>query len=246
MLKLFQNKMNRFRKFHECLELRDGMLVTVNLQHLYTARNHRGLREILQDRSGKVHLCVDGRGARLLFKVSGLGDAPLVVGNLLVERYLETAAGRHVLVVGSSDEVKTLIVRKYPYARFEWLTERVDVSSEDGMLRAVQVVSGHLVQRYDAVFLALGVPKQELLAYAILRRGAGPPILCVGGSFEMIAGVRKRAPAIISLLGLEGLWRLLMEPGRMRLLRAVRTYANFVKFLCRPADIRRMFADDQA
>jgi len=40
-------------------------------------------------------------------------------------------------------------------------------------------------------------------------------MLGVGGSFELIAGMTKRAPLLFQRLGLEWLWRLAVEPRRL-------------------------------
>ncbi len=41
-------------------------------------------------------------------------------------------------------------------------------------------------------------------------------LIGVGGSFDMIAGTRRRAPAWLRRIGLEWVWRLLIEPKRWR------------------------------
>jgi len=38
----------------------------------------------------------------------------------------------------------------------------------------------------------------------------------VGGSFELFVGVERRAPAWVSECGLEGVWRLIQDPSRVR------------------------------
>ena len=44
----------------------------------------------------------------------------------------------------------------------------------------------------------------------------------VGGTFDFLAGTKKRAPKIMQYLGLEWLWRLVQEPQRLpRILNAV-------------------------
>ena len=37
----------------------------------------------------------------------------------------------------------------------------------------------------------------------------------IGGSFEFVAGFRKRAPLLVQKSGFEWLWRLCMEPRRL-------------------------------
>ena len=83
--------------------------------------------------------------------------------------------------------------------------------------------------RFAAV--ALGVPKQEILAQALAYRMTNMPILCIGGSFEMIAGRHRRSPRLLQSLGLEGMWRLFIEPSRKRLWRLATSYWFFVRLL---------------
>lgn len=65
------------------------------------------------------------------------------------------------------------------------------------------------------VFACLGMPKQENWA---LHYAPGMPagiILCVGAAMEFALGIKKRAPRLFQRIGLEWLWRLLSNPGRL-------------------------------
>jgi len=66
----------------------------------------------------------------------------------------------------------------------------------------------------DLLFVGLGAPKQE---YWIERYAYLPAkvMMGIGGSFEFVAGYRKRAPVMIQKIGFEWLWRLCMEPRRL-------------------------------
>jgi N-acetylglucosaminyldiphosphoundecaprenol N-acetyl-beta-D-mannosaminyltransferase len=66
----------------------------------------------------------------------------------------------------------------------------------------------------DLLFVGLGAPKQE---YWIERYAYLPAkvMMGIGGSFEFIAGFRKRAPLLVQRIGFEWLWRLCMEPRRL-------------------------------
>ena len=66
----------------------------------------------------------------------------------------------------------------------------------------------------DVVFVCLGAPKQE---YWMIQHGpdTGASLLIgLGGSLDVFAGTVKRAPAAWQKLGLEWLYRLLMQPSR--------------------------------
>ncbi len=65
------------------------------------------------------------------------------------------------------------------------------------------------------LFIALGVPKQEKFAAAHLANLGVPVALGVGGSFQVLAGVVRRAPLWMRKMGLEWLYRLLRQPARI-------------------------------
>ena len=68
----------------------------------------------------------------------------------------------------------------------------------------------------DILFVAFGHPKQDLW---IDRHRAELPArvaMGVGGAFDFVAGVTRRAPRWVQRLGLEWLHRLLREPWRWR------------------------------
>ncbi len=66
------------------------------------------------------------------------------------------------------------------------------------------------------LFVGMGSPRQELwLAENLARTGCGVGI-GVGGSFDVISGRVRRAPALARRFGLEWLYRLIKEPRRWR------------------------------
>ena len=64
------------------------------------------------------------------------------------------------------------------------------------------------------VFLGIGCPKQELFAWDH-RESIRAVQLCVGAAFDFHAGIKKQAPAWMQKRGLEWLFRLVSEPGRL-------------------------------
>jgi exopolysaccharide biosynthesis WecB/TagA/CpsF family protein len=66
------------------------------------------------------------------------------------------------------------------------------------------------------VFLAVGSPRQELLAAAIAATGEARGIgLCIGASLAFLAGVERRAPPVLQRAGLEWLFRLACHPYKL-------------------------------
>ncbi|MBX7246123.1 MAG: WecB/TagA/CpsF family glycosyltransferase [Candidatus Sumerlaeaceae bacterium] len=67
----------------------------------------------------------------------------------------------------------------------------------------------------DLLILGLGVPMQEKWAMAHLEELNVRAIWCVGAMFEYHGKARARAPVWIRKAGLEWLFRLVLEPGRL-------------------------------
>lgn len=75
------------------------------------------------------------------------------------------------------------------------------------------------------LFVAYGAPKQELWVARNLQKLHIPVVVCVGGTFDFIAGIAVRAPKIMRILGLEWLFRLIREPYRWRRMLALPRFA---------------------
>ena len=67
----------------------------------------------------------------------------------------------------------------------------------------------------DILFVAITSPKKEIFLNTHKNTIKTPFIMGVGGSFDVIAGVTKRAPDWMQKAGLEWFYRLIQEPKRM-------------------------------
>jgi N-acetylglucosaminyldiphosphoundecaprenol N-acetyl-beta-D-mannosaminyltransferase len=67
----------------------------------------------------------------------------------------------------------------------------------------------------DVLLVAFGAPKQEKWMLANKERLGVPVSIGVGGSFEMAAGMLKRAPVWMHNIGLEWFYRFSQEPRRL-------------------------------
>jgi exopolysaccharide biosynthesis WecB/TagA/CpsF family protein len=65
-------------------------------------------------------------------------------------------------------------------------------------------------------FLAIGSPQQETIAQKLKERGVARGLaLCVGAAVNFLTGIERRAPEWMQRAGLEWLYRLTQNPGRM-------------------------------
>lgn len=101
-----------------------------------------------------------------------------------------------------------------PIDGFAWsppFVDRVNDAFADEVAARLRALSTPAV-----VWLGLSTPKQELLAQALKQRlPDGFFLVAVGAAFDMYAGTSTPAPAFISRLGLEWLYRSLQEPRRL-------------------------------
>ena len=61
----------------------------------------------------------------------------------------------------------------------------------------------------------MGVPRQEEFIMEFGEQTGVNLAVPVGGSFDVIAGIRKRAPKWLQRIGMEWFFRLAQEPGRL-------------------------------
>jgi N-acetylglucosaminyldiphosphoundecaprenol N-acetyl-beta-D-mannosaminyltransferase len=139
-----------------------------------------------------------------------------VAGIDLFDALLEVAArdGRSVYLLGAREEVlvvlQTRILERHPGLKIAGARNGYFGPAEEEDIVEVIRASGA-----DMLFLGMTSPKKEIF---IRDRGQalGVPLLHgVGGSFDVLAGLTRRAPERWQRLGLEWLYRLRQEPRRL-------------------------------
>lgn len=142
----------------------------------------------------------------------------------LMEEILKIANERHLSVylavradgLSSYEEVKAAIVKKYLNitiggANIDIADCRVQIA--DSKCVALQ---SEIKNLQSAIILCnFGAPEQEIFLAKLHDTGAHLGI-GVGGSFDYLTGKIRRAPRWMRSLGLEWLWRLILQPRRFR------------------------------
>jgi len=167
-----------------------------------------------------IELCdlVTADGVPVVWAARALGH-PVpgrVSGTELMELLLAHAAerGYSVYLLGSEagilSRARAEIERRHPAIRIAGTQQGFFAPSEEDA-----VVQRIAATRPDILFVALGTPQKELFQ-ARHRDELGVPFtMGVGGSFDVLAGVRKRAPRWAQRGGLEWAFRLVQEPRRL-------------------------------
>lgn len=91
------------------------------------------------------------------------------------------------------------------------------VGTMNGYERDERIVIDAINQaKPDLLFVALGSPAQEYWIVENMDKIDAKIFQGVGGSFDVISGQVKRAPKLFRKFGFEWLFRLLLEPSRIR------------------------------
>lgn len=80
----------------------------------------------------------------------------------------------------------------------------------------MEIADFGLLKGTDILFVAFGSPKQELWIANNLKKLPVRVAIGVGGAFDMISGKVPRAPLFMRSLGLEWLFRLIIQPWRLK------------------------------
>ncbi|WP_225884280.1 WecB/TagA/CpsF family glycosyltransferase [Lacticaseibacillus mingshuiensis] len=138
-----------------------------------------------------------------------------VTGYDLLVDLLGLANEKHlrVFLIGAKPEVIAQTAAKvqatYP--------QLVLAGARDGYfdLTDTSVIDAVASARPDMVFAALGAPKQEQFLTQLRAQLPHALLMGVGGSFDVLAGVAKRAPGWMQRAHLEWLYRLIKQPSRL-------------------------------
>lgn len=155
----------------------------------------------------------DGFG---LIWAASIHDLPLerrVAGIDLIEEVLGSSEELEIFLLGSRSGVAE--------KAGEQMTERHEnveiVGTHHGY---IPVDQGEVIKEInqadpDLLFVGMGVPKQEKWITENLGKIDANVVMGVGGSFDVLSGQLSRAPRWMRERGLEWLYRIWLEPGRL-------------------------------
>ncbi|HZQ24317.1 MAG TPA: WecB/TagA/CpsF family glycosyltransferase [Terriglobales bacterium] len=188
-------------------------VVFVNAAKVVQYRDNFALRDVIE-RAGM--LLADGMPLVWLSRLKGTPLPERVAGVDLMDRMVKAAAerGYRVYFLGARHEVVSKavadFVKRYPLLQVAGYRDGYFLPQQEKEINAEINCS-----KADLVLIAMSTPQKELWAdrnmeklHAIIYQG-------VGGGFDVVAGLAKRAPLWMQRTGLEWSYRLFQEPGRM-------------------------------
>jgi N-acetylglucosaminyldiphosphoundecaprenol N-acetyl-beta-D-mannosaminyltransferase len=188
-------------------------VVTPNVHHMVRLLEDPATMQPLYDRAWRV-FC-DSRVLSCLASFSGR-RLPVITGSDLTAQLIARAAEQRlsIALIGPTAAACAALRDRYPRLNVVFHTPPMGfIKSEHEVQKCVDFVAK---TQASLIFLAVGMPQQEILARHIsdhpLARGVG---LCIGASIDFLTGKQRRAPVCLQKVGLEWLHRLLSDPRRL-------------------------------
>jgi N-acetylglucosaminyldiphosphoundecaprenol N-acetyl-beta-D-mannosaminyltransferase len=189
-------------------------IATANPEFVMLAQRDPAFREVLE----AADLCMaDGIGLLWAAKRMGCPLPERVTGSDALPTIAERAAqtGWRLYLLGAATGVaeRTAEILEERYAG---LTIAGTYAGSPAVAEAADIIARIRDAQPDILFVAFGAPRQDRWI-AQHRAALGVPVMMgVGGAFDHIAGVRRRAPRWVQDVNLEWFYRLVTQPWRWR------------------------------
>lgn len=190
------------------------VLGMVNVAKLVNCRKDRQLFKSVADSDIIV---ADGQGVVWLSRLIGRPLPERMAGIDVMYGLMQRAAKNccRIFFLGAKLEVVKTVAQKaeslYPGLQVAGVCDGYFDLEKDGQRVAEQIRAS----RPDILFVAITTPKKELFMDRWKDVINVPVCHGVGGSFDVFAGIVKRAPLWMQRAGLEWCYRVLQEPRRM-------------------------------
>jgi exopolysaccharide biosynthesis WecB/TagA/CpsF family protein len=188
-------------------------VVTPNADHLVRLHGRPELVQIYRDALLRL---MDSRVVARAARLIGLPVPQVATGSdltaELLGRYIRP--GEPVTIIGLRRNLVPALAAKFGLSKIAHFDPPMGFDRNPAQVAE----AARFVEQHPArfIFLAVGSPRQERLSAAVMAGGRATGIgLCIGASLEFLAGSASRAPGWMQVAGLEWLFRLAGDPGRM-------------------------------
>jgi exopolysaccharide biosynthesis WecB/TagA/CpsF family protein len=201
-------------------------VITPNIDHLVRlveSNGSDGLQKIYNNAA--LNLC-DSRVLEKLLKLKGLHVNEVIPGSTLTKKIFDGVLNKEskVLIIGADFNVLDDLREKYNEFNIQHYNPPMGFIDNTGEVEITLEVIKKSTANF--IFLAIGSPRQEILAGLIKDRNLiDGVVLCIGASILFLTGAEKRAPYLIQKMHLEWAYRMLQDPKRL----VKRYYYNFIR-----------------
>lgn len=204
------------------------LIATANAEMIMMANHDAELKDILNSAALVVP---DGAGAVWAARHQGYAMPERVAGYDMAQQLLALSAKKKYRVYllgaapGVAEKAKKQAEKKYKGVSIVGVHDGYfNDENEADIIKEIRAAQPHLL------LVALGVPRQEKWIKKHMAELKVPALIGVGGTFDVMAGIVKRAPVWMQRARLEWLYRGIKQPQRLGRLMAL---PKFVMRVCR-------------
>lgn len=195
-------------------------IISGNPEVIYNALNNKILEE--KFKSDNSFIIPDGIGIKIAAKLLKMEIKEKIAGIELMMDIISYCEenNKSIYLIGAKDEtlkacVANLIV-KYPNLNIAGYHNGYFNEEKE-----VEIVEDIKVKGPEAIFVAMGSPRQDIFITKYMEEVPAKIFMGVGGSFDVIGEKVNRAPRWMINLGLEWLYRVTKEPYRIKRLTSI-------------------------
>lgn len=193
-------------------------IVSLNPEILVSSNQNEELKKMLIESDIRL---VDGIGITYAGALLGIPTGERISGTDMMEFILQNLdkGSLRVLLLGAkgnlAEKLAQCYSQKYPHLEFKGIAGFEDVKNQTS---AEQSRILQIIEEYNPhiLFIAYGAPYQELFLARHKEQLKNTVSMVVGGGFDFALGRIPRAPVWMRQIGLEWLFRLIIQPWRWR------------------------------
>lgn len=188
-----------------------SFIITANPEILMRADQNPDIQKMLLKDENLI--VPDGISVVKAMQNTGIDAKERITGVDICE-YLLKEAGKHglsVYLLGAKEEIVSALSDKLTaqYPEMQVRYHNGYDGDKDAIFDEIKAAEP------DLVIVALGVPAQELLIQKHYDDFSKGLFIGVGGSFDVLSGMKKRSPSFFIKTNTEWLYRILREPSRL-------------------------------
>lgn len=190
-------------------------ITTPNPEILVYARRHPEFADILN--SADISLA-DGVGVVVAGAILGKLLKKRITGVDFMKNLCEKVSKKPITVGFLGGKPGVALKASECLEKEFWGLDSVLVESGNPDRASVKMIQQKMgkSQQIDILFVGFGFPRQEEWIHDHLGDLPVRVAMTVGGSFDIVSGSLPRAPKLMRMLGLEWLWRLILQPSRWK------------------------------
>lgn len=201
-LNCVQTAINKNENFH---------IITINPEMIMNAQKTESFFNIIKNSDLNI---ADGIGVKIALKLKKINQNH-TRGIDLSRNLIKLASENNYKIgfIGAKEEViqktKENLIAQYPNLNIVYLRNGYFDNDEE-IIKEIEQASPQIL------LVGLGSPRQEEFIVKLKNTLQGCTMIGVGGSFDVFSGIVKESPLVFQKLGLEWLYRTILQPERFK------------------------------